>query len=250
MNAPSQPKRSPFRKLANSVLKRYCNFVNKHTDFYVAAKPDFHTDLDRVQNFERLYENWIRQNAKNDRSDLPRFYFLHLQIEALQARGVAGAFAELGVFRGTTAKLFRTLAPERELYLFDTFEGFTAEDAELDFRKVRAGGWACSLDRVKAFVGEGNIRYLQGRFPETAALVPPHVQFALVHLDADLYQPQVEGLRFFYPRTVRGGVIVIHDCNNRFTGSRKALDEFFVGKPELPVFIPDKSGSAVVIKSV
>ena len=45
-----------------------------------------------------------------------------------------------------------------------------------------------------------------------------------------------------------GGVMIIHDCNNEFTGSRRALDEFFIDKPEIPIIIPDKSGSAVVVK--
>ncbi len=46
----------------------------------------------------------------------------------------------------------------------------------------------------------------------------------------------------------QGGVIIIHDCNNEFTGSKKALDEFFHDKPETPIIIPDKSGSAIVVK--
>lgn len=43
-------------------------------------------------------------------------------------------------------------------------------------------------------------------------------------------------------------MIIIHDCNNEYFGSRKALDEFFIDKPETPIIIPDKSGSAIVIK--
>ena len=30
--------------------------------------------------------------------------------------------------------------------------------------------------------------------------------------------------------------------------SKKALDEFFLDKPETPIIIPDKSGSAIVVK--
>ena len=56
------------------------------------------------------------------------------------------------------------------------------------------------------------------------------------------------GLEYFYPRMTQGGVIIIHDCNNEFSGSKKALDEFFLDKPETPIIIPDKSGSAIVVK--
>ena len=47
----------------------------------------------------------------------------------------------------------------------------------------------------------------------------------------------------------RGAVLIVHDCNSAWAGSRQALDEFFADKPEHPVFMPDKSGSAVIIKS-
>ena len=73
-------------------------------------------------------------------------------------------------------------------------------------------------------------------------------QYALVHLDADLYNPQLSGLEYFYTRTSKGGLIIIHDCINEYFGSRAALDEFFLDKPETPIVIPDKSGSAIVVK--
>ena len=73
-------------------------------------------------------------------------------------------------------------------------------------------------------------------------------KYALVHLDADLYNPQLSGLEYFYTRTTKGGLIIIHDCNNEYFGSRAALDEFFLDKPETPIVIPDKSGSAIVVK--
>jgi O-methyltransferase len=249
-SSPHPPRKSRLRKLAASLLKRYGGLINKYTDFHVASKPDFHVSLNQIEDFETLYEIWVRKEPKNNRTDLARFYFLYLQIQSLEARGIAGAFAELGVFRGTTAKLFRMLAPERELFLFDTFEGFAAEDTQREegLSAAKAGKWAASLEGVRSYVGEANTWFIKGRFPETAGQVPEQTQFALVHLDSDLYAPQIEGLRFFYPRMVKGGAMIMHDCNNSFAGSRKALDEFFAGKAESPVFIPDKSGSAIVIK--
>lgn len=252
MEAATNVRPGRIRKLTNSLLKRCNGLVNRFTDFHLAYKPDFDVQLHRINNFTNLYDEWVKQNPKNDRGDLNRFYFLYLQIESLESRRIEGAFAELGVFRGTTAKLFRELAPQRELYLMDTFEGFSAEDVAHEDAKGKGqrGGWAASLDRVKSYVGEGpGTHYIKGRFPETAQEIPAQVRFAMVHLDADLYAPQLEGLRFFYPRTIKGGAIIVHDCNNPFTGSRKALDEFFADKPETPVFVPDKSGSAVVIRS-
>jgi hypothetical protein len=44
-----------------------------------------------------------------------------------------------------------------------------------------------------------------------------------------------------------GGFILAHDFN-AWPGSRKAVEEFFRGKPELPVPMPDKSGSVLITK--
>jgi O-methyltransferase len=92
------------------------------------------------------------------------------------------------------------------------------------------------------------VKLFPGYFPETTQNVNPNNTYALVHLDADLYLPQIEGLKYFYPKMTKGGVMIVHDCNNDYVGSRRALDEFFIGKPETPIIIPDKSGSAIVVK--
>ena len=102
---------------------------------------------------------------------------------------------------------------------------------------------------MQDFVGKAaSVKLIQGYFPETTGGIDPENQYALVHLDADLYSPQFSGLEYFYPRMTKGGVIIVHDCNNEFTGSKRALNEFFLNKPETPIIIPDKSGSAIVVK--
>jgi O-methyltransferase len=53
------------------------------------------------------------------------------------------------------------------------------------------------------------------------------------------------GLQYFYPRMERGGFILVHDFN-AWLGARGAVMEFFSGKPELPIPMPDKSGSALI----
>jgi len=68
-----------------------------------------------------------------------------------------------------------------------------------------------------------------------------------VHLDADLYDPTLSGLRFFYPRLSKRGILLVHDYN-AWPGARRAVDEFFSALPELPIPMPDKSGSALIVK--
>lgn len=64
-----------------------------------------------------------------------------------------------------------------------------------------------------------------GYFPETASGIEE--EFCFVNLDLDLYQPTLEGLRWFEDRMVSGGVILIHDYfADNFRGVRQAVDEY------------------------
>ncbi|MGH9656472.1 MAG: TylF/MycF/NovP-related O-methyltransferase, partial [Bryobacteraceae bacterium] len=48
---------------------------------------------------------------------------------------VNGAMAEVGVYRGASARLIRDADPRRELHLFDTFEGLPEpDDTDAEFR--------------------------------------------------------------------------------------------------------------------
>jgi hypothetical protein len=44
-----------------------------------------------------------------------------------------------------------------------------------------------------------------------------------------------------------GGYILVHDYN-AWIGARKAVDEFFSTRKEIPIPMPDKSGSALIQK--
>ena len=86
-----------------------------------------------------------------------------------------------------------------------------------------------------------------GYFPET---IPPQpLAFALVSLDADLYQPTYNGLEYFYPRLSPGGAIVIHDYHSeRFSGVCQAVNAYCYPRQLTPVPLADLHGSVVLIK--
>lgn len=175
--------------------------------------------------------------------------------ERLRARQVPGALAELGVYKGETSALLSALFPERPLYLFDTFCGFDARDTKKEqtegFSRAKDGDFSDTsaeavLDRLP-HPEHAVIR--KGFFPETAAGLEKE-RFALVSLDADLYAPTLEGLRYFYPRLSPGGVIVLHDYNNlRFSGVKKAVEDFEAENGVLPLVpLPDLHGSCMILK--
>jgi O-methyltransferase len=185
--------------------------------------------------------------------DKVRFYFLWFQVERLKKKEVKGCFAELGVYKGVTANMLYEMDKNRTLHLFDTFEGFNEKD--LMQENVQGGKYTTkefsdtSVEAVKAYINGGDkVIFHKGYFPETAKGLESET-FALVNIDADLYQPTLEGLKFFYPRLSPGGVILIHDYNHNWDGAKKAIDEFAGTIPEGIIELPDWQGSAVIVKN-
>ncbi len=200
--------------------------------------------------FARWRKLWIAQNPRNDRADLARLVLFIENAALVEAEGIAGSVAELGVYRGTTAKLLHELFADRRLWLFDTFGGFDARDLASGSGERPAGFRFddTSLEAVLRHIGASErIRACKGYFPDTARAVPDGERFAFVHLDADLKKPTADALEFFYPRLAPGGFLVMHDYGSRaWPGVAQAVDAFFADKPESIVRIPDKSGTAVV----
>lgn len=185
--------------------------------------------------------------------DRVRFYNLWFQVEQLKKNSIPGAFAELGVYHGETAKAIHQMDEKRKLYLFETFEGFNEADlskeTQTDNRFTTKMFADTSLEKVQKFInGNENVIFKPGLFPETASGLE-NEKFALVHLDADLYAPTLAALKFFYPRLFNGGVIIIHDYNHNWDGIPKAVAEFITTIPESLIELPDWQGSAMIVKN-
>jgi len=185
--------------------------------------------------------------------DKARFFNLWLQIERLRQDDVPGAFAELGVYRGETARIIHLSDPSRKLYLFDTFSGFKQEDLEKETGEAatyKTSNFAdTTMERAKrAIGGNENVVFRPGYFPSSAEGLKEEA-FALVNIDADLYNPIRAGLEFFYPRLVPGGVILVHDYNSKWEGAMKAVNEFASNIPETLVHVPDSDNTIMIIKN-
>ncbi|MBB6145689.1 O-methyltransferase [Silvibacterium bohemicum] len=176
-----------------------------------------------------------------------RYSTLALAVQRLQDDHIPGAFAEVGVYRGVTSAFLHRQAPERRLYLFDTFEGFPSQDLEAgeDTRFKDT-----SQELVAGVIGDTqNVVFRKGYFPETASGLEGE-SFSLIMLDVDLYRPALEVLRFFYPRMARGGYFFMHDYNSPESDRAisRAAHEFMADKPESLIEIPDFHGSALFRK--
>lgn len=144
----------------------------------------------------------------------------------LATRQVPGLLAEVGVFRGGTARVICEAKGDRTLHLFDTFEGLPSPEA-ID-KGFERGQYACSLEAVKTYLAEfQGVHFHQGLFPATGASVRD-CRFSFVHLDVDLYQSTIEALKFFYPRMNVGAMLISHDYVE-FCAVRRAFDNYFNG---------------------
>jgi len=200
---------------------------------------------------KKLSESLI--NLEKSYDDKVRFYNFWFQVERIKKENIKGAFAELGVYKGETAKIIHKLDNSRKLHLFDTFEGFDKDDLKSETGEASTYSSKNFADtnekKVLQYInGNNNIVVHKGHFPDTTADLKNEI-FSLVNIDADLYNPIKDGLIYFYPRLSPGGVIIIHDYNHKWEGAVKAVDEFAKGIPENIIEMPDMHGTVMIIKN-
>ncbi|MBJ7328690.1 MAG: class I SAM-dependent methyltransferase [Solirubrobacteraceae bacterium] len=241
------------------LIGRLAAWLHRASTFaYVSYLPDSVRLSDApppaLARLQRLEGWWTHKNARRNAGDVGRLFFLALNAQRVIDEKVPGDFAEVGVYKGNSARVLaevvRTAEGNRHLQLFDTFGGF--DDREIDDKPEEFSQLFkdTSLDAVRDFVGEEACEYHSGWFPETTRELSPDRRFALVHLDADLYEPIRAGLEYFYDRMSSGGLVLVHDYSSgQWPGATQALDEFLEDKPERLVLMPDKAGTAIFRKA-
>jgi len=103
--------------------------------------------------------------------DKVRFYNWWFQVERLKRENVPGDFAELGVYKGESAKILHRMDPSRKFHLYDTFEGFREEDLKGETGEAATyttRNFAdTSLEAARRNIGGNeNIVFHPGRFQE------------------------------------------------------------------------------------
>lgn len=195
--------------------------------------------------------------SKEYQTDYYRYRTFELVANEIIDNSINGSVAEVGVFRGFFSKLINKKFPNKSLYLFDTFESFDEEEFN---EEVLAG--RCTEDFYAAFLDTNEDKVLdimpnrekciivKGLFPESAKGLEQEM-FAFVSIDVDFEKSILEGLRFFYPKMNTGGIIFVHDYNNRFLeGVKKAVAKYEseIKKGLCKVPIADEGGTLVIVK--
>ena len=230
----------------NNIIRKIANKITTIKNIYFAFKQYI---ISKILIIPPPYNENIHNLIILTRWDPIRYSTIALAINTIQNEKIKGSFAELGVYKGETSQIIHLLAPERKLYLFDTFEGFPSEYLEImdDSHRYKD----TNVELIKKTIGNmNNIVIKKGMFPETAVGLESEF-FSFVHLDVDLYYSTLKGLEFFYPRVSKGGYIIVHDYNNpneSNMGVLKAVKEFFSKKPEKIIEIPDIYGSVIIRK--
>lgn len=184
-------------------------------------------------------------------------------VEYVLRKGIPGALVECGVFMGGNIEvIIRTLnrhgVRDRDVYLYDTFEGMpepqAVDDEGLDGRPLAmtwqahqdpAVGSAGSqwmragLEAVKARLQPLNypaerLHFVKGMVEDTIPGTAPE-RIALLRLDTDFYSSTKHELIHLYPRLSRGGIL-INDDYGAMPGSRKATDEY-IAQHDLRLFL-------------
>lgn len=192
---------------------------------------------------ERIYEKYDKEFLRisdelkdNCYLDSEERYTIYSSIKSLSK--LDGDIAEVGVYKGGSAKLICEIKENKKLYLFDTFEGLPDTSKDDLVKK----GWLSetSLEKVRMYLGNySDVVFFKGLFPQTAQSISDS-KFSFVHLDTDTYQSTFDGLVFFWPRMISGGRIVSHDYNaSDVMGVKKAFTEFFKDQQEKIIEIAD-----------
>lgn len=183
---------------------------------------------------------------------------------------IEGDIVECGVWRGgavmaAALTLTQLEAPERDIYLYDTFSGMTPPtdrdqsmpgtrnvDPAERFRELQTGSdscdWCCaSIEDVKTNLrrvpyNQDRFIFVEGRVEETLMHTRPD-SIALLRLDTDWYASTKEEMKYLMPLLVPKGVLIVDDYY-RWKGNREAVDEY-IDQHNIPILLTRVGNSAI-----
>ena len=204
------------------------------------CKPPYDKEALRKQFHEMQDEAfWQIVPEVHDFTQLPiePMWSLYEAVRYLVGRGIKGDFVECGVLFGGSAMLIaKTLMAlgdtSRDLWLYDSFQGFVGEQAEDDITwygdtiTARFPDFeTIARDNIASICYPADkIRIVKGDI-EKIAPENKHGDIALLRLDTDTYRSTKAELDHFYPKLVSGGILIIDDYGHAY-GARRAVDEY------------------------
>ena len=184
-------------------------------------------------------------------------------VRYIELNQISGCFVECGVWKGgsivTMIKTLQSLSSkEREIYLFDTFEGMknpTSHDIAVGGQNALKMKWEKQtfLEVVKDNVfktgyDKSKLHFIKGEVEKTLPDCSID-KIVLLRLDTDWYESTKCELEYLFPKLVPGGILIIDDYG-RWLGSKKAADDYFE-KNKICIFLNKifPSGAVIGVKS-
>jgi hypothetical protein len=208
----------------------------------------------------------LRRVKPRTMTDFPKLFGLVEATRYVVMRGIPGDIVECGVWRGGSMQavaltLIEQGATDRQLHLFDTYEGMPPPTEKDSRRGTPAEEMLASHDkdhRIWAIAGledvqaamrdvaypEDLIHYHKGLVEDTIPGDAPD-QISLLRLDTDWYESTRHELQHLYDRLSPGGVLIIDDYGD-WEGARLATEEFVNGLAEPLLLLPVGSGRLAV----
>jgi O-methyltransferase len=136
---------------------------------------------------------------------------------------IPGSMAEVGMYRGGSARIICSLKGAKKFYGFDTFQGLPGRDHQ-DEKWFRAKQFSADKQVVAASLsGFKDVVLTEGVFPASGSVLDGQ-RLSFANLDVDLYSGMISSLNFLWDKLSDRGVILIHDAH--LSGVKKAITEF------------------------
>ena len=200
--------------------------------------------------FDRRTIEIIRKVQPYTMTSPERIGALCQSVRYLVNHGIEGAIVECGVWKGgsmlAAIEVLNELdASDRQLWLYDTFDGMTEPgEGDVDYmgqtaqqllatqsRDDNRSVWCrTKLNEVQTLLKQSGypfekMHFIQGPVEKTLPnQLPPRI--AMLRLDTDWYKSTKHELVYLFPRLVPGGVLIIDDYGH-WEGCRRAVDEYF-----------------------
>jgi len=164
-----------------------------------------------------------------------------------------GDAIEIGVWRGGTgaliAKKVQNVAPERLVYLCDTFTGVVgAGPCDTSYKGGEHAETSVALVReLMSRMGLNNTRLLAGIFPQETGAQVTAERLALVHIDVDVHDSAKWCFDWAWPRLVAGGAVVFDDYG--FSGCEGVTRMVNSIREPNAAIIYNLNGHAIALKS-
>jgi O-methyltransferase len=229
-----------------AIITDYQLKLERNYDYQAAMVQDqIRLGLSNLEpEFRALYE----QCREYTMTSWERLYALYRSVQYVVENRIPGDIVECGVWRGGSMKLSAHVllalgVTDRTLFLYDTFEGMTEPDPEVDvdasgnkavsdWLEVQRRGvkWSYApIEEVRDVIaGSGypmdKVVFVKGPVEDTIpATVPESV--SLLRLDTDWYSSTKHEMEHLYPKLSPQGILILDDYGH-YQGARRGVDEY------------------------